>query len=100
MARRLSRHSRFLCPFIDVKFCRPSCKPSFSSVKKMAEDAKVAIRNIRRDGVDDVKKLEKTENLSEDDVKNNQNEVQKITDKFTKIIDSLTQEKEQEVLKV
>ena len=70
------------------------------SVKKMAEDAKIAIRNIRRDGVDEVKKLEKTESLSEDDVKNNQNEVQKITDKYTKIIDSLAQEKEQEVLKV
>ena len=70
------------------------------SVKKMAEDAKVAIRNIRRDGVDDIKKLEKTDSLSEDEIKNNQNEVQKITDKYTKIIDSLTQEKEQEVLKV
>ncbi len=70
------------------------------SVKKMAEDAKVAIRNIRRDAVDDVKKIEKEENLSEDDVKAGQNDVQKLTDKYTKIVDSIEQEKEQEVMQV
>ena len=70
------------------------------SVKKMAEDAKVAVRNIRRDAVDDVKKIEKEENLSEDEVKDGQNEVQKLTDKYTKIIDSVEQEKEQEVMQV
>ncbi len=70
------------------------------SVKKTAEDAKVAIRNIRRDAGDDLKKSEKADNLSEDEVKNVQNDIQKLTDKYTKIIDSLSQEKEQEVLKV
>lgn len=70
------------------------------SVKKMAEDAKVAVRNIRRDAGDDLKKTEKEENLSEDEVKNVQNEIQKLTDKYTKIIDSVAQEKEQDVLKV
>ncbi len=70
------------------------------SVKKTAEDAKVAIRNIRRDAVDDLKKIEKSDNLSEDEVKNIQNEIQKLTDKYTKIIDNIAQEKEQEVLRV
>ncbi|MCQ2957986.1 MAG: ribosome recycling factor [Candidatus Gastranaerophilales bacterium] len=70
------------------------------SVKKMAEDAKVAVRNIRRDAVDDVKKIEKEENLSEDEVKDGQSEVQKLTDKYTKIIDSLAADKEQEVMQV
>ena len=70
------------------------------SVKKMAEDAKVAVRNIRRDAVDEVKKIEKAENLSEDEVKDGQNEVQKLTDKYTKIIDSISSEKEQEVMQV
>jgi len=70
------------------------------SVKKTAEDAKVVVRNIRRDAVDDVKKLEKEESLSEDEVKDGQNEVQKLTDKYTKIIDTIEQEKEQEVMQV
>ena len=70
------------------------------SVKKMAEDAKVAVRNIRRDAGDDLKKKEKELNLSEDEVKNVQNDIQKLTDKYTKIIDGICQEKEQEVLKV
>ncbi len=70
------------------------------SVKKMSEDSKVAVRNIRRDAVDDLKKVEKEENLSEDAVKGVQDDIQKLTDKYTKIIDSVAQEKEQEVLKV
>lgn len=69
-------------------------------VKKQAEEAKVAIRNLRREMSDDLKKLEKSENLSEDAIKDNQNEIQKLTDKFTGIIDSLAAEKEKEVLTV
>jgi ribosome recycling factor len=69
-------------------------------VKKLGEESKVAIRNIRRDMVDDLKKLEKSENLPEDTVKDNQNEIQKLTDKFIKIIETAVEEKEKEVLKV
>ena len=69
-------------------------------VKKIAEEAKVAIRNIRRELTDDVKKLEKSENLPEDVVKDGQDEVQKLTDKYVKIIDSVAAEKEKEVLTV
>lgn len=69
-------------------------------VKKVGEETKVAIRNVRRDMTDDLKKLEKSENLPEDAVKDNQNEIQKVTDKYIKIIDEITAEKEKEVLSV
>ena len=69
-------------------------------VKKLGEDAKVAIRNVRRDMVDQLKKIEKDENLPEDSVKDNQDKIQKLTDKYVGIIDSLVSEKEKEVLTV
>ena len=69
-------------------------------VKKLGEDSKVAVRNIRRDMTDDLKKLEKSENLPEDMVKDNQDKIQKLTDKYTGIIDSTVAEKEKEVLTV
>ncbi len=52
------------------------------------------------DMVDDLKKLEKSENLPEDTVKDNQDEIQKLTDKYVKIVDSAVEEKEKEVLTV
>lgn len=69
-------------------------------VKKIGEDTKVFIRNARRDMVDDLKKLEKTDNLPEDLVKDKQEEVQKLTDKYVRIIDQVVEEKEKEVLTV
>ena len=69
-------------------------------VKKMGEDAKVAIRNIRRDMTDDLKKLEKSENLPEDLVKDNQDKIQKLTDKYTGMIDTNVAAKEKEVMTV
>lgn len=69
-------------------------------VKKLSEEAKVAIRNIRRDMTDELKKLEKTDNLSEDAIKDNQDEIQKLTDKYVKLMDTLSAEKEKEVLTV
>ena len=69
-------------------------------VKKYGEDAKVAIRNVRRDMVDDLKKIEKEENLPEDTVKSNQEDIQKLTDKFVGLIDSLVADKEKEVMTV
>ena len=69
-------------------------------VKKLGEEAKVAVRNIRRDMTDDLKKAEKADNLPEDVVKDTQNEIQKLTDKFTKTIEDLCAEKEKEVLTI
>ena len=69
-------------------------------VRKIGEESKVAMRNIRRDMVDDLKKLEKSENLPEDVVKDNQDEIQKLTDKYVRIIEVSVEEKEKEVLTV
>ena len=69
-------------------------------VKKFGEDSKVAIRNIRRDMTDALKKLEKSENLPEDVVKDNQDKIQKLTDKYTGKIEAMVSEKEKEVLTV
>ena len=69
-------------------------------VKKIGEEAKVAVRNIRRDMTDDLKKLEKSENLPEDTVKDTQDEIQKLTDKYIKIVDESAAEKEKEVMTV
>lgn len=69
-------------------------------VKSMGENSKVAIRNIRRDMTDDLKKAEKAENLPEDTVKDGQDKIQKATDKYVKIIDETVSEKEKEVMTV
>ncbi|WP_225047478.1 ribosome recycling factor [Lacticaseibacillus kribbianus] len=66
-------------------------------VGKYAEEAKVAIRNIRRDALDKAKKLEKASELSEDDLHRAEKDVQKVTDEATKRIDALAAEKEQEI---
>ena len=69
-------------------------------LKTIAEKAKVAIRNIRRDSLEELKKEQKDKNLSEDDFKKNSNEVQKITDLKIAEIDKKLSEKEVEILKV
>jgi ribosome recycling factor len=69
-------------------------------VKSEAEDAKIAIRNIRRDANEGLKKLLKDKAISEDDERRTQDEVQKMTDKFVSEIDKLVVDKEKEVLTV
>ena len=69
-------------------------------VKAMGEEAKVAIRNVRRDSTDAVKKLEKSQNLPEDAIKDGTDKVQKITDKFIKIVDETVSSKEKEVMEI
>lgn len=69
-------------------------------VKKMGEDAKVAVRNVRRDMTDSLKKAEKTDNIPEDMVKDYQDQIQKMTDKYTKTIDTNVADKEKEVMTV
>ena len=59
-------------------------RETVKDVKRFGEDSKVAIRNIRRDMVDELKKIEKDENLPEDTVKCNQEEIQKIIEKYLK----------------
>lgn len=69
-------------------------------IKKIGEDAKVVLRNLRRDSNEAVKKAEKDKIVSEDDSKKVQTEIQNITDKFTKEIDTVISNKEKEVLAV
>lgn len=69
-------------------------------VAKTGEQAKVALRNERREANEAIKKLEKTSEISEDDAKKAQDEVQKITDAHTKTIDELIEKKEKDIMEV
>jgi ribosome recycling factor len=69
-------------------------------IKKEGEEAKVAIRNIRRDANDSFKKQQKDGSISEDELKRNQEVIQKTTDKFIDQVDKVIQEKEKEVMEV
>ncbi len=69
-------------------------------VKKEAEDAKVAIRNIRRDANDELKKKEKNGDITEDDLRGYSDDVQKATDESIVKIDNIAKDKEQEMLEV
>ncbi|MBP1931522.1 ribosome recycling factor [Ammoniphilus resinae] len=69
-------------------------------VKKEGEEAKIAIRNIRRDANDAFKKLQKDGMISEDDLKRNQDVMQKSTDNFTSQVDRTVQDKEKEIMEV
>lgn len=69
-------------------------------VKKEAEEAKIAIRNIRRDGNEDLKKLEKNGEITEDDLRGYSDDIQKITDQHISKIDDITKDKEKEILEV
>ena len=69
-------------------------------IKKMGEESKVAVRNCRRDANDQIKKDEKAGLLTEDDVKDDLDEIQKLTDKCMKDIDSMVSEKEKELMEL
>lgn len=69
-------------------------------VGKYAEEAKVSIRNIRRDAMEDIKKAEKAKEISEDDRKTYEEDIQKLTDKYIKDIDSVAEEKEKELMEI
>ena len=69
-------------------------------VKKLGEDTKVAVRNLRRDANDKVKKLEKAGDFTEDDVKETLDEIQKAIDKAVKHIDEIVAQKDKEIMEV
>ncbi len=69
-------------------------------VKKKAEDARVAVRNIRREFNEELKKLEKDKHISEDETKKSQEEVQKVTDSFIRLVDEVLAHKEKEIMEV
>ncbi len=70
------------------------------NVSKRGEEAKVAVRNIRRDSIEQFKKQKKANEITEDDLKDMEEQIQKMTDKFVKQIDGIIAEKEKEILEV
>jgi ribosome recycling factor len=97
-----------LTPMNDGKLIRINIPPLTTErrrelvkvVKKMAEEAKVAVRNIRRDANDMIKELKKEKEISEDDQFRAQEETQRVTDDFIKKIDALYTLKEKEILEI
>lgn len=69
-------------------------------VLKSGEDSKVALRNIRRSAIDELKKAEKAKEITEDDVKQGEKSIQKILDEFIKNVDELVKEKEKDIMTV
>lgn len=67
-------------------------------ISKRGEEAKVAIRNVRRDAMDDIKKLKKNNEITEDDQKDGEKKLQDITDDFIKQAEAITKKKEEEVI--
>jgi ribosome recycling factor len=97
-----------LTPMNDGKMIRISIPPLTEErrkqlvkmVKKKAEEAKVAVRNIRRDANEELKKLEKEKHISEDEVKKAQDEIQKVTDSHITRVDDVLANKEKEIMEV
>ena len=75
-------------------------KEIVKDVRKKAEDAKVSLRNLRRDALDKLKALKKANTVTEDDVTNGEKQIQNLTDKYCKEIDSLAAVKEKEILEI
>ncbi len=75
-------------------------KEIVKDVAKIAEGTKVQIRNVRRDAIDDLKKLKKNGDLTEDDLKDGEKKVQKTTDKFIKETDSICEDKKKEIMEL
>ncbi len=69
-------------------------------ISKRGEEAKVAIRNVRRDSMDDIKKLKKDNEITEDEQKDAEKKLQDITDDYVKQVESITKKKEEEVLSI
>lgn len=82
------------------KLTEENRKMIVKDVSKMAEDSKVAIRSIRRDAMDKLKKMQKASEITEDDLKSGEEEVQKITDNHIKEIDKIASAKEKEVMEI
>jgi ribosome recycling factor len=68
--------------------------------RKMGEEAKIAIRNVRREANDELKKLEKSGEVNEDSSRRGQDDIQKVTDQFVKEIDKVVADKEKEIMEI
>lgn len=75
-------------------------KELVKTMGKFAEEARVAIRAIRRDAIEQLKKMQKRSDITEDDLREDEQEIQKVHDKYIKLIESMCQEKEKEIMAV
>ena len=75
-------------------------KELVKDIKKMAEEAKVAVRAVRRDGIDEAKSKQKNSEITEDELKNAENDIQKLTDKKIEEVDKILENKEKEIMSV
>ena len=75
-------------------------KEIVKDIRKMAEEAKVAIRSIRRDAIDEAKTMQKNAEISEDELKRAEDNIQKLTDKYVEQIDNVLEKKEKEVMSI
>ena len=108
MEKAILKSDLGLTPINDGKIIRISIPPLTEDrrkelvkvARKYGEEAKVAVRNIRRDGNDQLKKLEKDKTISEDDLKKATDEMQKLTDKYVARVDERGQGKEKEIMEL
>ena len=106
--KALQRSDLGLTPMNDGKLIRLAIPPLTAErrkdlvkkVKKIGEDAKIALRNVRREGNETLKDLEKTKDISQDDLHRGQEQVQKITDRFISQVDDVLNAREHEILEV
>jgi ribosome recycling factor len=104
--RAIQKSDLALTPVNDGKVIRLTIPPLneerrkqlAKSVGKLAEEARVAIRNVRREAKEKIKGLLKDKKISEDDERRSETELQKLTDRFTQKVDELLKKKEQEIL--
>lgn len=87
---------RLVFPQLTEERRRDLCK----DVKKMAEDSRIAIRSIRRDCIDKVKKMEKASEITEDDLKIAEKKLQDFTDKYIKEVDKAAEAKEKDIMEI
>ena len=87
---------RLVFPQLTEERRRDLCK----DVKKLAEDAKIAIRSIRRDCIDKVKKMEKSSEITEDDLKVAEKKLQDYTDRYIKDVDKAAEAKEKDIMEI
>ena len=75
-------------------------KEIVKDIRKMAEETKVAVRSIRRDAIDEAKNMQKNSEISEDELKGAEDQIQKLTDKHVEEIDKILEKKEKEVMSI
>ena len=73
-------------------------KELVKEIRKMGEEAKIAVRNSRRDGIDEARNKQKESEITEDELKHAEEQIQKITDKYVSEIDTITEKKEKEIM--